>query len=45
MVTIEIDISLRNFAMYKHKCQENMKKLYASAGTFDDTLQFKYIIE
>ena len=45
MVTIGIDRSLGNSATYKHICMENIKKLYTSAGRFDDKQQYKTIIE
>ena len=31
--------------MYKHRCLENIKKLYTSAGKCDGQQQYKYIIE
>ena len=43
--TIGIDPSLRNNALYEHKCIENIKKLYKQAGKCDDQQQFKDIIE
>ena len=45
MVTIGIDQSLSNNSMYEHICLESIKKLYTSAGEFDDQQQFKAIIE
>ena len=45
MVTIGIDQPLRNCAMYKHIWQENINKLYTSAGKYNDQLQFKAVIE
>ena len=45
MVTIGIDQSLINCAMYKHRCLGIIKKLYTSAGKYYDQLQFKAIIE
>ena len=45
MVTIVIDQSLSNSAMYEHICQENIKKLHNSAGKYDYQQQYKYIIE
>ena len=41
MVIIGIYQSLSNFAMYEHRCLENIKKLYTSAGKYDSQLQFK----
>ena len=32
MVAIEVDQSLSNSALYEHKCMENTKKLYKTAG-------------
>ena len=31
--------------MYKHRCLENIKKLYTSAGKYDYKKQYKAIIE
>ena len=31
--------------MYKHRCLENINKLYTSTGKYDDQLQFKSILE
>ena len=45
MVTIGIDQSLINSAMYEHICLENIKKLYTYAGKCDDQQQYKAIIE
>ena len=45
MVTIVIDQLLSECAMFKHICIENNKKLYTSAGKYDDQLQFKAIIK
>ena len=35
MVAIGVDQSLSNSAMYKHRCLENIKKLYKSVGECD----------
>ena len=43
--TIGIDQSLSNNALYKHKCLENIKKLYKQAGRCDDQQQLKDILE
>ena len=43
--TIVTDPSLRNSAIYEHKCLEKIKKLYKQAGKCDYQQQFKYIIE
>ena len=43
--TTGIDQSLRNNAIYEHKCIQNMKKLCKHAGKCDDQQQFKYIID
>ena len=45
MVTILIDQSLSNCSMYKHRCMENINKLYTYAAKFDDQIQCKSIIE
>ena len=45
MVTIGIDQLLSNFAMYKHRCLVNIKKLYTYAGKCEYQLQFKAILE
>ena len=36
MVTIGVDQSLSNSAMYGHRCLENIKKLYKSDVKCDD---------
>ena len=43
--TIGIHPSLRNNAIYEHKCIENIKKLYKQTGNCDDQQQTKDIIE
>ena len=43
--TIGIHPSLRNNAIYEHKCLETIKILYKQAGKCDDQQQFKDIIE
>ena len=43
--TIGIDQSLRNNALFEHKCLPNIKKLFKYAGKCDNQQQFKYIIE
>ena len=45
MVTIGIDQSLSNCAMYERRCLENINKLYTSSGKCDNQLQFKSVIE
>ena len=45
MITIGIDQSLSNGAMYEHRCLENINKLYTSSVKCDDKMQFKAIIE
>ena len=45
IVTIGIDQLLSNKAMYKHRYLENIKKLYTSAGKYDDQKQYKDILE
>ena len=42
---IGIDLSLSNNAIHKHKCLENIKKLYKKAGKCDYQQQFKDILE
>ena len=42
--TIGIEKSLKNNDIYKHKCIENIKKVYKEAGKCDDQQQFKDII-
>ena len=43
--TIDIHPSLRNNAIYEHKCLENTEKLYKQAGKCDDQQQIKVVIE
>ena len=45
MVTIGVDQSLSNSAIYEHRCLKNIKKLYKYAGKCDDQQQYKVIIE
>ena len=45
MVIIGIYQLLSNSAIYEYRCLENIKKLYTSAGKFDDQHQYKSIIE
>ena len=45
MVTIGIDQSLSNSTMYSHRCMENIKKLYTSAGKCDNQQQYKDNLE
>ena len=45
MVTIVIDQSLSNSAMYEHRCLENIKKLYKSDSKCDNQQQYKAILE
>ena len=43
--TIGVHPSLRNNAIYEHKCLENIKILYKQAGKCDYQQQLKDIIE
>ena len=43
--TIGIHPSLRNNAIYEHKCIENIRKLYKQSGKCDDQQKIKDIIE
>ena len=45
MVTIVVDQSLSNIAMYENSCLENIKKLYITTGKYDGKQQYKTIIE
>ena len=45
MKTISIDQSLSNSALFKHRCLENINKIYKHAGKCDEQQQFKDIIE
>ena len=45
MKTIGIDQSLRNSAIFKHRCLQNIKKLYEHAGKCDNQQQFRDIVE
>ena len=45
MVTIGVYQSLSNSTMYEHRCLENIKKLYKSAGKCHYQHQYKAIIE
>ena len=45
MVTIGVDILLSDSALYENWSLENIKKLYKSAGKFNDQNQYKDIIE
>ena len=45
MVTIVVDQYLNNSAIYEHRCLENIKELYKSAGKCDDQQQYKAIVE
>ena len=45
MVNIGIDQSLSNSAIYKHRCSENIMKLYTSDGKYDNQQQYKAIID
>ena len=45
MVTIGAYRSLSKSAMLEHRCLENIKNLYKSAGKYDDQQQYKAIIE
>ena len=44
IITIGVDQSLSNSAIYEHKCMENMKELYKPAGKCDNQQQYKAII-
>ena len=43
--TVCIDQSLRNNAIYEHKCLESIKNLYKQAVKCGDQQQFKDILE
>ena len=43
--TIGIDQSLSNRASFKHKCLNNIKKIYQHAGKCEDQQKFKHILE
>ena len=45
MAHIGVDQSLSNSVMYEHRCLENIKKSYKSAGKCDYQQQYKAIIE
>ena len=45
MVTIGVDQSLSNNAMYEHMCLENIKKIYKIADKYDNHQPYKAIIE
>ena len=45
MLTIRIDQSLSNCAMYEHRYLEKSRKLYIYAGKCNDQMQFEAIIE
>ena len=45
MKTIGIDQSLRNSALFKHRCLQNIKTLYKHAGKCDGQQQIKDILE
>ena len=45
MVTIGVEQSLSDRNFYKHRCLENINKLYKSACKCDDQKQYKAIIE
>ena len=45
MKTIGIDQSLKNSALFEHRCIKNIKKLYQHAGKCDDQQQFRDILE
>ena len=45
MVNIVMDQSLSNSAIYKHRCLENIMKLYTSDGKYDNQQQYKAIID
>ena len=42
--TVGIDQSLRNIALFEHKCLQNIKKLYKHDGKWDDQQKFKDIL-
>ena len=44
MVTIGVEKSLSNSAIYEHRCLENIKKLYKSDRKCDNQKQYKAII-
>ena len=43
--TIGIHPYLSKYAIYEHKCLENIKKLYKLADKCNNQQQFKYILE
>ena len=43
--TIGIDQSLRNSALFEHKCIKKINKLYKHAGKYDNQQQFKDMLE
>ena len=45
MVDIGFDQSLSNSDLYKHRCLENIKKLYKTAGKYEDQQHYKTMIE
>ena len=45
MVTVGIDQSLSNSPLYKHRCLENINKLYKSSGKCDNQQRYKTILE
>ena len=45
MVDIWVYQSLGNCAFYEYICLKNIKKLYKTAGKYDDQQQYKAIIE
>ena len=45
MKTIGIDQSLRNSALFEHRCLKNINKVYQHAGKCDKQQQFKDILE
>ena len=45
MVTIGVDQSLSNSAMYEHICPENIQKLYKYSGICGGQQHYKTIIE
>ena len=45
MVTIGVDLLLRNSGLYEHICLGNINKLYKSYSKCDDQQKYKAILE
>ena len=44
MVATGVDQSLSNFALYEHKCLENIKNLHKTSGRCDYQQKYKDIL-